>query len=109
MKKSNNNRPRSGAHGWGAAHELKETPDPNDQALSGEIKRFVSAMPKIDTERHETKARLIGRFSIQREEETQAIPGAAHKTGIEAKPNAAAVQIGTTTKHQEEQSEDLER
>ena len=94
----------------GAANELKEIPDPNDQELSGEIKRFVSAMPKIDTERHEIKARLIGRFSIQREEETQAIPRAAQdKTGIKPKPNAAAVQIEATTKPQQEQSEDLER
>ena len=70
----------------------------------------MSAMPKIDTERHETKARLIGRFSIQREEETQAIPNAAQgKTGIEPKPNAAAAQIDATTKPQAEQSDDLER
>ena len=65
----------------GAANELKETPDPNDQALSGEIKRFVSAMPKIDTERHEIKARLIGRFTRHRDRnqgniEEMAIPTA---------------------------------
>ena len=59
----------------GAANELKETPDPNDQNLSGDIKSFVAAMPKIDTERHEIKARLIERFSIQREN-AQAIAGA---------------------------------
>jgi len=51
----------------GAANELKETPDPNDTNLSGDIQSFVAAMPKIDTERHEIKARLIERFSIQRE------------------------------------------
>ena len=51
----------------GAANELKETPDPSDQNLSGDIQSFVAAMPKIDTERHEIKARLIERFSIQRE------------------------------------------
>jgi len=51
-----------------AANELKETPDPNDRALAREIQRFVTAMPNIDTERHETKGRMIERFSIQREE-----------------------------------------
>ena len=35
----------------GAANELKETPDPSDQNLSGDIQSFVAAMPKIDTER----------------------------------------------------------
>ena len=40
----------------GAANELKETPDPNDTNLSGDIQSFVAAMPKIDTERHEIKA-----------------------------------------------------
>ncbi|MFZ4701371.1 MAG: hypothetical protein ACOYMG_15075 [Candidatus Methylumidiphilus sp.] len=71
----------------------KETPDPADPALPDEIKRFVAAMPKIDTERHEIKARLIERFSIQREN-TQAIPGAGQE----------AAQIETTPKYK-----DLER
>ncbi len=63
----------------GAANELKETPDPADPALPDEIKRFVSTMPKIDTERHEIKARLIERFSIQREN-AQATLGAGQAT-----------------------------
>ena len=50
-----------------AANELRETPDPSDRNLSGDIQRFVAAMPKIDTERHEIKARLIERFSKPRE------------------------------------------
>ena len=71
----------------GAANELNETPDPADQELPDEIKRFVAAMPKIDTERHEIKARLIERFSIPREE-TQTIQGAgqAAKAQTDAKP-----------------------
>ncbi len=77
----------------GAANELKETPDPSDQNLSGDIKSFVAASPKIDTERHEIKARLIERFSIQREN-AQAILGAGQ----------AADQVETTPKNT-----DLER
>ena len=65
----------------GAANELKETPDPSDQNLSGDIQGFVAAMPKIDTERHEIKARLIGRFTRHRDRnqgniEEMAIPTA---------------------------------
>ena len=78
----------------GAANELKETPDPNDQNLSGDIQNFVAAMPKIETERHEIKARLIERFSVQREN-VQATP--------EAK-QAAIAQIETSPK-----AKDLER
>ena len=82
----------------GAANELKETPDPSDKNLSGDIQSFVAAMPKIDTERHEIKARLIERFSIQREN-AQAIPGAGQAAGqIEANP-----------KSKEPKSKDLER
>ena len=77
----------------GAANELKETPDPNDTNLSGDIQSFVAAMPKIDTERHEIKARLIERFSIQREN-AQATLGAGQ----------SADQVETTPK-----SKDLER
>ena len=67
----------------------KETPDPADQTLPDEIKRFVAAMPKIDTERHEIKARLIERFSIQREK-TQATHRADQATAVqtEAKPES---------------------
>jgi len=61
-----------------AANELKEAPDPDDRELGREIQRFVAAMPKIDTERHEIKGRLIERFSIQHEE-AQAIWGAGQK------------------------------
>ena len=77
----------------GAANELKETPDPSDKNLSGDIQSFVAAMPKIDTERHEIKVRLIERFSIQREN-AQATLGARQ----------AANQIETEPK-----SKDLER
>ena len=66
----------------GAANELKETPDPSDKNLSGDIQSFVAAMPKIVTERHEIKARLIERFSMQREN-AQATLGAGQ---TEAKP-----------------------
>ena len=82
----------------GAANELKETPDPNDKNLSGDIQSFVAAMPKIDTERHEIKARLIERFSIQREN-AQATLGVGQ----------AANQIETTPNPQEPKSKDLER
>ena len=76
----------------------KETPDPADPALPDEIKRFVAAMPKIDTERHEIKARLIERFSIQREN-AQATLGAGQ----------VANQIETAPNLQEPKSKDLER
>ncbi len=87
----------------GAANELKETPDPADKALPDEIKRFVAAMPKIDTERHEIKGRLIERFSVQREK-TQAIQRADQATAVqtEAKPESKEPQ--STLK-----SQDLER
>ena len=76
----------------------KETPDPSDKNLSGDIKSFVASMPKIDTERHEIKARLIERFSIRREN-AQAMQGAGQ----------AAAQIETPKNPQEPKSEDLER
>ena len=82
----------------GAANELRETPDPSDKNLSGDIQSFVAAMPKIDTERHEIKARLIERFSIQREN-AQVIPGAGQ----------TANQIETSPKSKEPESKDLER
>ena len=70
----------------GAANELKETPDPNDKNLSGDIQSFVAASPKIDTERHEIKARLIERFSIQHEN-AQATLGAGQAVDqIESTP-----------------------
>ena len=72
----------------GAANELKETPDPSDQNLSGDIQGFVAAMPKIDTERHEIKARLIERFSVRREN-AQATLGAGQAAGqIETMPKS---------------------
>ena len=77
----------------GAANELKETPDPSDKNRSGDIQSLVAAMPKIDTERHEIKARLIERFSIQREN-AQVTQGAEQ----------AAEQVETSPK-----SKDLER
>ena len=82
----------------GAANELKETPDPSDQNLSGDIQSFVAAMPKIDTEWHEIKARLIERFSIQREN-AQATLGARQ----------AVEQIETAQNPKEPKSKDLER
>ena len=81
-----------------AANELKETPDPNDQNLSGDIQSFVASSPKIDFERHEIKARLIERFSIQREN-AQAI----QEAGL------AADKIETAPNPQEPESKDLER
>ena len=81
-----------------AANALQETPDPNDRELGREIQRFVAAMPKIDTEKHEIKGRLIERFSIQREN-AQAIHGAGQ----------AAEQIETSPKFMEPKSNDLER
>ena len=83
----------------GAANELKETPDPSDKNLSGDIQSFVAAMPKIDTERHEIKARLIERFSIQREN-AQATLGAGQAT---------ISQSDTITKPKEPTSKILER
>jgi pantothenate kinase len=55
-------------------------------------------MPKIDTERHEIKARLIERFSIQREN-VQAIQGAEQTA-----EQAAIAQIETPSR-----TKDLER
>jgi len=83
----------------GAANELKETHDPSDTNLSGEIQSFVAAMPKIDTERHEIKARLIERFSIQRE-------NAQATLGVE---QAANSQSDTIPLSREPKSKDLER
>ena len=77
---------------------MKETPDSSDKNLSGDIQSFVAAMPKIDTERHEIKARLIERFSIQREN-AQATLGAWQ----------AAEQIEINPKSKEPKSKDLER
>jgi hypothetical protein len=77
---------------------LKETPDPSDKNLSGDIQSFVAASPKIDTKRHEIKARLIDRFSIQCEN-AQAIQGAGQ----------AVEQIETSQKSTEPKSKDLER
>ena len=82
----------------GAANELKETPDPNNKNLSGDIQSFVASMPKIDTERHEIKAKLIERFSIQREN-TQTIAGAGQ----------TAVQVEIVPNPQEPKSKVLER
>ncbi|MEI7996821.1 MAG: hypothetical protein WCH01_18150, partial [Methylococcaceae bacterium] len=82
----------------GAATELKETPDPTDKALPDEIKRFVAAMPKIDTERHEIKGRLIERFSIQREK-AQTIHDAEH---------AAISQTDTIPQSKEPKPKELE-
>ena len=83
----------------GAANELKETPDPSDKNLSGDIQSFVAAMPKIDTERHEIKARLIERFSIRRE----------NNQSIHGVEQAAISQSDTITKSKEPKSKDLER
>jgi len=82
----------------GAANELKETPDPSDQNLSGDIQSFVAAMPKIDTERHEIKDRIIERISIQREN-AQATLGAGQ----------AAAQVEKAPNPQEPKSKGLER
>ncbi len=67
----------------------KETPDPADPALSNEIKRFVAAMPKIDTERHEIKARLIEQFSIPHEnaQTTLGVGQAAAQIETKHEPN----------------------
>ena len=77
---------------------MKETPDTDDQGLPDEIKRFVAAMPKIVTERHEIRARLIERFSIQRET-TQTIHEVEH---------AAISETDTIQKPREPKSKNLE-
>ena len=80
----------------GAANELKETHDPSDQNLSGD--ELCGCHAEDDTERHEIKARLIERFSIQRE-----IAQATQEAGL------AAEQIETAPNPQEPKSKDLER
>ncbi|MDB5794568.1 MAG: nickase, partial [Noviherbaspirillum sp.] len=50
-----------------AATQLEQSRAPDDKSFADRIKTFVAAMPRIDTERHETRRALMERFGRQRD------------------------------------------